>query len=658
MTTIDRLKSLIIEKYPKLIVTEEPGTYLHIFKRSGSVGIEFLPHFHVLARLLTDENDVELVMQLYSFHGLLLDEVFFPVDCFDDGCVEIAMLENLHSGMLHMCEGVQDVKTEKLERFLRQGKESTLNKVKSLFLIENFDKNTLLRSRLCKYFVRKKEPDFNDYARCEECSQFQHKRSISFYTYLNKYHDREIVQKTLNKMPRVIKSENLTLKEESCDVFHRVHQIVSSKDIEMKSRLEKFQTLDRLGVLEALDRTEDEVNENDNHFEDDFIDHDDIEVVGGNIIDVTSSRFRQIQEERKLMDEKAKEEMKQERFSSEDDEPLLRLRSSRSSAPKPPRVLATKVAKNSSMADKEELVEIISMKQADPDNEEVDRQFWEKLHKQSLEDKLKKAVERKKMKAERAKKRRQKLRSMPKPENVAYEQCTICLHSYPTRSQVTQCMKRHEEEMKLDEPARCPLCLTDIPARRFVTQHFAEVHIGEGKTCCCECLLVIPNENNRLRRHIIKKHHSAGKPVICSQCGRTFTTVPHLKVHLAEHNKEEIIVCHQCGKVFHHRRRLVAHISRLHQPRNLKCIHCDKTFENRQQARRHLSIHTGIKPFKCADCNYCAYKLHNIHTHVTKTHGRKSILEDIVVDEDERERMMQIVKADIEKMVERRNNGV
>ena len=68
-------------------------------------------------------------------------------------------------------------------------------------------------------------------------------------------------------------------------------------------------------------------------------------------------------------------------------------------------------------------------------------------------------------------------------------------------------------------------------------------------------------------------------------------------------------------------------------------------------------FYAGIKPFKCADCAYCAYKLHNIHTHVNKTHGRKSILDDIIVDEDERERMMQLVKIDVEKMVERRNTG-
>ena len=30
---------------------------------------------------------------------------------------------------------------------------------------------------------------------------------------------------------------------------------------------------------------------------------------------------------------------------------------------------------------------------------------------------------------------------------------------------------------------------------------------------------------------------------------------------------------------------------------------------------------------------------------------------DVIVDEDERERMMQLVKIDVEKMVEKRNSG-
>ena len=124
---------------------------------------------------------------------------------------------------------------------------------------------------------------------------------------------------------------------------------------------------------------------------------------------------------------------------------------------------------------------------------------------------MRKQEERKRVRAERAKRRRREKAAAASNDSSresgggghhqpATEQCIICLHSYPTRNQVGQCMRRHEEELQLDVAVRCPLCFADIQSKRLVTQHFAEVHIGQGTTCCPECLLVMPNENNRLRR--------------------------------------------------------------------------------------------------------------------------------------------------------------
>ena len=43
----------------------------------------------------------------------------------------------------------------------------------------------------------------------------------------------------------------------------------------------------------------------------------------------------------------------------------------------------------------------------------------------------------------------------------------------------------------------------------MITTHFEERHANQNVTCCCECLEVIPKGSNRLRRHILKSHHSA-----------------------------------------------------------------------------------------------------------------------------------------------------
>ena len=229
--------------------------------------------------------------------------------------------------------------------------------------------------------------------------------------------------------------------------------------------------------------------------------------------------------------------------------------------------------------------------------------------------------------------------------------CSICLYTYHAPSLVQNCMTRHEEELNLDQNCQCPICYIEVPNRRLVTQHFTECH--EGKTCCPECLVIIPIEKNRLRRHIIRKHHSAGKPVVCPQCGKMCATQRHLRLHLQDH-EGNAAVCDQCGQMFAQNRSLADHLARAHQPRDMKCLYCEKLFENRQQARRHIAVHTGIKPYKCIQCNYSSYRQTNVHTHVSKTHGTKSVNESILVNEDEQERMNELVRVDVDRMLEQR----
>ena len=48
-----------------------------------------------------------------------------------------------------------------------------------------------------------------------------------------------------------------------------------------------------------------------------------------------------------------------------------------------------------------------------------------------------------------------------------------------------------------------------VETKYLITTHFDEKHATQNVTCCCECLEVIPKGSNRLRRHILKSHHSA-----------------------------------------------------------------------------------------------------------------------------------------------------
>ena len=137
--------------------------------------------------------------------------------------------------------------------------------------------------------------------------------------------------------------------------------------------------------------------------------------------------------------------------------------------------------KHSHYVSKETLVDLIAKHgggdiNKEPISEGCDPDFWEQLKLQSMAEKARKNEERKAVRAERARRRRQLAKLLqPKRENLVSEaeQCTICLHSYPTKVMVSACLKRHEEELNLDVGVRCPLCHADISSKRLVTKHFS-----------------------------------------------------------------------------------------------------------------------------------------------------------------------------------------
>ena len=140
-----QVKSVVQNHFPKLHVLEIDGLdtdqripYLHIFKSSGLVGTEFLPAFHVIAmqaprgpsKIVANSNDVdmseeskpdvsEIVMQVFSFHGKMVEEVYFPSDVFvNDEFMGMELLKDLESDGIQLCQGIQEVRSEKLNLFI------------------------------------------------------------------------------------------------------------------------------------------------------------------------------------------------------------------------------------------------------------------------------------------------------------------------------------------------------------------------------------------------------------------------------------------------------------------------------------------------------------------------------------------------------------
>merc|ERR1711899_70136 len=172
------------------------------------------------------------------------------------------------------------------------------------------------------------------------------------------------------------------------------------------------------------------------------------------------------------------------------------------------------------------------------------------------------------------------------------QKCSICLHVFTNSKQFENDQLRHSEALSnLNAPFTCPKCRHIIASKFSVTDHFAKEHANLKVTCCCECSEIIPLGNKRLRRHILRFHHTAEEQLICALCGKTRSGKFQLEMHMDQyHSNKTAATCSTCGEQFRTKRDYQLHLRRRHLPRDLPCPHCGKKFENRDQAVKHLVI--------------------------------------------------------------------
>lgn len=108
-------------------------------------------------------------------------------------------------------------------------------------------------------------------------------------------------------------------------------------------------------------------------------------------------------------------------------------------------------------------------------------------------------------------------------------------------------------------------------------------------------------------------------------CGKTYTTLHHLKVHGRAHTGDRPFKClvDGCNKSFVTGYGLKSH-TRVHTGETpYRCTHdgCIKTFKTSGDLQKHVRTHTGERPFKCPfeDCNR-AFTTSNIRKVHMRTH--------------------------------------
>uniref|UniRef100_A0A8C5PAZ3 C2H2-type domain-containing protein n=1 Tax=Leptobrachium leishanense TaxID=445787 RepID=A0A8C5PAZ3_9ANUR len=125
-----------------------------------------------------------------------------------------------------------------------------------------------------------------------------------------------------------------------------------------------------------------------------------------------------------------------------------------------------------------------------------------------------------------------------------------------------------------------------------------------------------------LRRHQV--NHMGGKFFPCSDCGKWFSSRSNLNTHQRIHTGEKPFSCLECGKCFTDGANLTHHQLIHTGEKPFSCTVCGKSFAHKTKLTSHQWIHTGEKAFSCPKCGRCFSRKFSLNRHQWVHTGEKA----------------------------------
>ncbi|XP_065367956.1 uncharacterized protein LOC135960566 [Calliphora vicina] len=184
-----------------------------------------------------------------------------------------------------------------------------------------------------------------------------------------------------------------------------------------------------------------------------------------------------------------------------------------------------------------------------------------------------------------------------------------------------------EAELDQQPLFKCKICLLTcynlesfnehskrIDCRKFSFNSPGDRMLFECEICHCYYKTMY------LLKHHLKRH--IGRKFLCANCPKTFINKVELEAHKHVHSGERPHKCDVCTKSFRYVHHLKRHKDSVHFGKRHACTvpNCGRKFTTLAQLKVHIWTHNGIVPYKCPFCNRLFKKRLLLRGHCFKVH--------------------------------------